>query len=117
MNDLYLFIKPLILTILFEELGAILLLRIRDRKDLLLVLLTNIITNPLLVYFSLMLMYYLDIGTGRIITYLILEPLVVFAEYMIYKKYLISRNDYLTVSLVLNLFSIMGGILCQKIMF
>ncbi len=117
MSDLYLFLKPLILTIIFEELGAILLFRIRNRKDLLLVLLTNIITNPLLVYFSLMLMYHLGIGTGRIMTYLILEPLVVFVEYMIYKKYLVSRNDHLTVSLVLNMFSILGGILCQKIIF
>lgn len=117
MSDLYLFLKPLILTLLFEELGAVLLFGIRNKKDLLLIMLTNIITNPLLVYFSLMLMYYLGIDTGTILTYLVLEPIVVLVEYLIYKKYLAGRKDYLIVSFVLNLISITGGIVCQKIIF
>ena len=117
MDDLYLFLKPLILTIIFEEIAAVLFFRIRNRRDLLVILLVNIITNPLLVYFSLMLMYYLGIGTGRVLTYLVLEPIVIFVEFFLYRKHLISRNDCLIISVVLNLFSIIGGLLCQRIVF
>lgn len=117
MNEAIIYLKPLMLTIILEVIGAIMIFRIKDRKDLILVVLVNIITNPLLVYFSLLLMYYLDIGTGTLLTYLILEPLVISTEYLIYRKYLRSRNDYLTVSLTLNLISIIGGLLCQRIMY
>ncbi|MBO7676559.1 MAG: hypothetical protein J6S49_03490 [Erysipelotrichaceae bacterium] len=117
MSDLNIFLKPLLLTILFEEIGAILFFKIRNRKDLFLILLVNIITNPLLVYFSLLLMYHLGIGTGRLATYLILEPIVVFTEYCLYRKYLSSRKDYLIMSVTLNIFSIIGGFIWQKIMF
>ena len=68
MSEVTIYLKPLILTIILEVIGAIALFRIRDRKDLILVVLVNIITNPLLVYFSLMLMYYLDIETGTLVT-------------------------------------------------
>ena len=117
MNEILIYLKPLLLTIVLELAGAIILFRIKSRKDLILVVLVNIITNPLLVYFSLLLMYYLGIGTGTILTYLLLEPIVVFSEYLLYKKYLTSRNDHLIVSLTLNLISIIGGILCQRIMY
>ena len=114
-SELLVYLKPLLLTILFEVIGAILIFKIRDRKDLVLVMIVNLITNPLLVYFSLLMMYYLGIKTGTLVTYLILEPLVIYAEYLIYRKYLVNQSDHLTLSLVLNLISILGGLICQRL--
>ena len=117
MSDIIIYLKPLILTVILELAGAIVLFNIKDKKDLILVILVNIITNPLLVYFSLLLMYYLDISTGTLATYLVLEPIVILVEYLIYKKYLTGRNNCLIISLTLNMISIIGGFLCQRIMY
>ncbi|MBR4461463.1 MAG: hypothetical protein IKS51_02645 [Erysipelotrichaceae bacterium] len=113
MNGLTVYLKPLLLTILFEMIAAY-ILGLRTKKELLLTVLVNIITNPLLVYFSLILMYHLGIKTGTILTYVLLEPLVIYAEYLIYKNCLSDRNC-LFLSVILNLVSILGGLLCQKI--
>ncbi len=112
MSELTIFIKPLLLT-LFFEVGAAWCLGIRHRKDLLLVVLVNILTNPPLVLLSHFLMYYLGIGRGQLITYLILEVLVVYIEYRIYKAYLLFAYDPFKLSLLLNGISILGGLLCQ----
>ncbi|MBQ1812173.1 MAG: hypothetical protein II009_06055, partial [Erysipelotrichaceae bacterium] len=88
MSELSIFVKPLLLTLLFEA-GAALCLGMRNRKDLLLVILVNILTNPPLVLLSNFLMYYLGIGRGQLFTYLILEVLVVYIEYRIYKACLL----------------------------
>lgn len=113
MNGLLIYAKPLLLTILFE-LPAAFILGLRTKKELLLTVLVNIITNPLLVYLSLFLMYHLGIKTGTILTYALLEPLVVYSEYRIYQNHLSGRNC-LVLSLLLNLVSILGGLLCQRI--
>ena len=112
MSELSIFVKPLLLTLLFEA-GAALCLGMRDRKDLLLVVLVNILTNPPLVLLSHFLMYYLGIGRGQLITYLILEVLVVYIEYRIYKACLLFIFDPFMLSLILNGISILGGLLCQ----
>ena len=106
------YLKPLLLTILFELFGAY-VLGIRKKKDFILVVLSNILTNPLLVYISLFLMYHLDVARGQIITYAVLEPLVVYAEYLLYRNYLLSDKNPFCLSLYLNLISILGGILCR----
>ncbi|MBQ6559602.1 MAG: hypothetical protein IJL85_02105 [Erysipelotrichaceae bacterium] len=113
MNGLMVYLKPLLLTILFEMIAAY-IMGLRTKKELLLTILVNIITNPLLVYFSLILMYHLGIKTGTILTYAILEPLVIYVEYLIYISCLSDRNC-LFLSIVLNLVSIIGGLLCQRI--
>ncbi len=113
MNGLLVYARPLLLTILFEALAAY-AMGLHTKKELLLTVLVNIITNPLLVYFSLFLMYHLGIETGMILTYVLLEPLVVYIEYRIYENCLSYRNCLL-LSFVLNLVSILGGLLCQKI--
>ena len=112
MSELSIFVKPLLLTLLFEA-GAAWCLGMRNRKDLLLVVLVNILTNPPLVLLSNFLMYYLGIGRGQLITYLILEVLVVYIEYRIYKACLLSEFDPFELSLILNGISILGGLLCQ----
>ena len=113
MNGLIVYLKPLLLTILFE-MAAAYVLGLRTKKELLLTVLVNIVTNPLLVYFSLILMYHLGIKTGTILTYAVLEPLVVYVEYRIYQNCISGRNCML-LSLILNLVSILGGLLCQRI--
>lgn len=115
MNELLVYLKALSLTILFELIAAIIIFKIKNIKDLLVIVLVNIITNPLLVYFSLILMYYLSIETGRIITYLLLEPLVIICEYLLFKKFLNIKLNYLSLAIVLNIISIIGGIICQRI--
>ena len=113
MTELMIYLKPLLLTIFFEMIAAY-ILGLRTKKELFLTVLVNIITNPLLVYFSLILMYHLGIKTGTILTYSALEPLVIYVEYLIYKSCLSGRNC-LFLSIVLNLVSIIGGLLCQRI--
>ena len=113
MNGLMVYLKQLLLTILFEMIAAY-IMGLRTKKELLLTILVNIITNPLLVYFSLILMYHLGIKTGTILTYAILEPLVIYVEYLIYISCLSDRNC-LFLSIVLNIVSIIGGLLCQRI--
>ncbi|MBR5341811.1 MAG: hypothetical protein IK151_07805 [Erysipelotrichaceae bacterium] len=113
MSELTVYLKPLILTIIFEGIGAY-ILGLRTRKELLFTVLVNIITNPPLVCFSLFLMYHLGIEKGTIITYAVLEPLVVYVEYLLYKNYLSVKNSF-ALSLTLNIISVIGGLLCQKI--
>ena len=113
MSDLYLFLKPLLLTLALEC-GFAYVLGLR-KKELLLTALINIITNPILVYFSLLLMYYIGIEKGQIITYLLLEPLVVIGEYLLYRKYLPVKRNCLLLSVILNLISILGGLLWQRV--
>ena len=112
MDELRLFIKPLFLTVLFECTAAY-FYGIRNRKDQLLIVLVNVITNPVLVLFSLLLMYHLGIGKAYLITYLILEPIVVYVEYRFYHKHLLSKKDPLVLSVTLNVISIIGGIICR----
>ena len=112
MNELMIFVKPLFLTVLFECTAAY-LLGIRKNKDLLLILLVNVVTNPVLVLICIFLMYHLGIRAAYLITYLILEPVVVYTEYRFYKAFLISDKNPLFLSLLLNIISITGGLLCQ----
>ena len=113
MSDLYLFLKPLFLTLTLEC-GLAYVLGLR-KKELLLTALINLITNPILVYISLLLMYHIGIEKGQIITYLLLEPIVVLSEYLLYRKYLPVKRNCLFLSLILNLISVLGGLLWQRI--
>ena len=114
MSELKTYLEPLILTIILETAGAV-LLGIRQKKDLFLVVLVNAVTNPLLVVTSLLLMYHMGIETGRIITYAVLEPVVIFTEYLFYRHYLEEEAAPLLLSVLLNLISITGGLLWQNI--
>ena len=113
-NDLFIYLKPLLLTILFEGIVAY-LLGFRNKKSQLLIMLVNIITNPILVTISLFLMYYLDIDKALWIIYGILEPIVIYVEYLLFKKYLNEKYNYILLSFVLNVSSIIGGLICQRI--
>ncbi|MCR5450458.1 MAG: hypothetical protein K6F23_13820 [Solobacterium sp.] len=115
MNDLPLYLRPLFLTLIIECAAAVIIFRVRRPEDIVVVILANIMTNPLLVYLSAVLVYHLGIDAGRCITYLALEPLVVMAEYVIYSRFLKKETGYLRMSVLLNIISITGGLICQRL--
>ena len=109
----FVMIKCLVLTILIECLVAY-FLKYR-KKDLLNILLVNILTNPIVssvpVYFN------VKYGvSGRNISLLVLELLVLVVEGFIYHKYLNNKkiNPYL-LSLILNGSSYLLGVLINLV--
>ncbi len=106
---IYVMIRCLILTIIFET-SIALLIGLR-KKDLLNVVLVNIMTNPLVV--SLPVYFNLSYGLkSRNIVLLILEILTVMVEGLIYKKYLkYKKINGICLSLLLNLSSYLLGVI------
>ena len=92
----------LILTILLEELFAI-VYGVRNKKDLLLICLVNILTNPAVVLCYYLLMNYTPFYSGIII--LVLEALVILVEYYYYKTYGKGIRHPLQFAAYINLFS------------
>ncbi len=113
MTDFIYYLKPLFLTILFEG-AAAWILGYRTLSEQLRILFINAVPHPMLVYFSLLLMYHLGIGKATYLIYLLLEPLVILAEYLYYRRVFSGKNCFL-LSVTLNLISILGGLLCQKL--
>ena len=103
------FLKPLLLTLIFELLIAF-LLGLRG-KDLLLVFLANLITNPLLSLLVGGMNTFLSAGQIQLVVYLLLEPLIVLFEAFLFQHYLNKKRNGLLLSLLLNGGSILGGIL------
>ena len=101
-------IKCLSITIVIEIIVS-LLLKIRDKKDILNIVLVNIVTNPLVVAIPV----YVNITYGlleRHIVILILEIFAVLYEGFIYKKYLhLKKINPFIISLILNLSSYLIG--------
>ena len=108
-------IISLICTIIIEC-GLAFILRYRG-KDLLNVLLVNILTNPLLNSCIVAINVYYGIKARNISLY-ILEVLVVIVEGYIYQKYLNRKkiNGYL-LSLILNIASYGLGLIINKIIY
>ena len=108
-NDLPLImLRCLILTIIIEVIIG-LILKIKNKKDILNIILANIITNPIVVSIPV----YINIKFGlleRNICLIILEILTLFVEGFIYKKVLNYKkiNPYL-ISLILNMSSYLIG--------
>lgn len=108
-NDLPLImLRCLILTIIIEVIIG-LILKIKNKKDILNIILVNIITNPIVVSIPV----YINIKFGlleRNISLIILEILTLFVEGFIYKEVLNYKkiNPYL-ISLILNMSSYLIG--------
>jgi len=99
------------LTVLFET-GFFLILGKRNKKDLLLVVLVNTLTNPIVV-----LLYWIAYFRTNWNTILIILPLELFAvltEGYIYKKYAESFKRPFLFSLAANVFSFSLGITIQQ---
>ena len=109
LNDLpFIMIRALLVTI-FVELIVSLIIGIRNKKDLINIVLVNIMTNPLVVSIPV----YFNIKYGLIyrhVVLFILEILAVLSEGYIYSKYLNFKkiNPYI-LSLILNISSYLIG--------
>ncbi|HOB26496.1 MAG TPA: hypothetical protein PKG93_05065 [Bacilli bacterium] len=100
-------------TIIIELLFA-LLIGIRDKKDLINVLLVNIITNPIVTSLS----FTIDIYYRNyyLISIIILELLAWLTESLIYRKYLnYKKINPFIISLILNAASYFIGIIINNI--
>ena len=104
-------IISLFLTIIIE-LSTSLILGIRRKKDLYVVILVNVCTNPVVVYIA---NYLMLVGSSKLIyntIVIIMEILVVFVEYIMYNKYLREYNKSpLLLSLINNSTSYLIGII------
>ena len=116
-NDLpFIMINCLLFTIIIEIILAM-ILKVKDKKDILNILLVNIMTNPIVVSLPV----FINIRFGlfeRNITVLILEIFTVLIEGKIYSKYLKFKkiNPY-ALSLILNLCSYIIGDIIKYINF
>lgn len=107
-------IRCLLLTIIIELIIA-LIIGVRDKKDVINVILVNVITNPIVVLLPIII--YIKFGyTFEKISLYILEVLTVLLEGLIYKKVLKYKkiNPFL-ISLILNLASFLIGELLNKL--
>ena len=105
----------LTITLVFE-IGMALILKYRG-KDIVNVLLVNLLTNPLLNSVIVAINYYYGLK-ARNIWLIILEILVVIIEGFIYQKYLTRRkiNGYL-LSIILNITSFGLGLIVNNIIY
>lgn len=103
-----LLIRCLLLTIIIELIIA-LILGIRDKKDIINIILVNVITNPIVVMSQTLL--YIKFGYNiEMIGIAILEVLVVLVEGLIYKKVLnYKKINPILLSLILNALSFLIG--------
>ena len=109
------FILPLVLTVIIEAAVAW-CLKVRKPSDLLTVVLANAITNPLINLLNYLMYHFGMADSGRrAVLYLVLEPLVVVVEALLYRYNLDEDVNGWLLSLAANLLSIIGGLLCWKI--
>lgn len=104
----------LLFTIIIELIVAI-ILKVRNKKDIINIILVNIMTNPLVVVIPQVLLLYHGI-IWRNISLLLLEILAFLSEGLIYKKFLTYHKiDGMILSLILNLSSYFLGYLLNFI--
>lgn len=103
-------IKPMIISLLLTillEVSFALAVRIRNRSDLLLLCLVNIITNPLVTLCYYLANYYTD--WNLIPVTLFLEGVAIMAEGFYFKKYGKTFRKPFLFSICVNLFSYAAG--------
>lgn len=104
----------LVCTLIIELIVAF-VLSVRDKRDLLNIILVNILTNPLVVSISL----YIHVCYGNYyyrISMVILEVLVFIVEGIIYKKVLKREINPFLLSLILNASSYGLGLIINSFM-
>ena len=111
----YYIIRALILTIMIETIVGI-IIGIRNKKDILNVILVNMITNPFVTIVPITLNIYVSVQARTIALY-ILEVVVLFTEGLIYKKVLSYKKiNWLLISLILNFASFSIGEIINRFM-
>lgn len=116
-EPLYVIMIMCLIVTIFTEVLIASILKTKNKKDFLNIMLVNTLTNPLVVTIP----FYLNIKYGimyRNIVLYIMEILVVFVEGYIYQKYLTNKkiNPYLF-SLILNISSYIGGLIVNYIVY
>jgi len=105
-------VVSLVLTLLLET-GFFLLIGKRNKKDLLLVILVNIITNPVVVLTYLLAILYTD--WNHVLIVIPLELFAVLTEGFYYSKYGQDFGRPYSFSIAANVFSFGMGVLLQRI--
>ncbi|MCR4950114.1 MAG: hypothetical protein K6A40_02195 [Solobacterium sp.] len=113
-QGLMVFGVPLIMTLLIEMSGAY-TLGVRRRDDLTLVAAVNLLTNPPAVFLAMMISNVLQGSPRHLVVYGVLEPLIVFIEYLYYDRDMETSMHPLFLSVILNILSVTGGIICAKL--
>lgn len=97
----YYIFRSLLFTVIIETAIGI-IIGIRNRKDILNVILVNVITNPFVTVIPITLNLYVSVYARRV-SLLILEVLVLITEALIYKKVLnYKKINWFIISLILN---------------
>ena len=110
---IYSLIISLTLTIILE-LSMALILGIRGKNDIIVVILVNVCTNPVLVFIANLLVIYGNIFLYNIIVN-IMEIMVVFIEYKILKDCLHDyKKSLLLLSAICNIFSYSMGFILNR---
>ncbi len=84
-------------------------LKIRNKKDLCLLLLVNIVTNPIAVLSYYCILYFLTFPT--LLVKILIEVFVVVCEWIYYRKYSIEIKKPFQTSIILNVVSFCIGLL------
>lgn len=107
-NKLLSYLYALLLTVIIELIVGI-ILKVINRRDLLNIVLVNVLTNPIL---NIIIDYFLFAYgyKARLISLLVMEILIIILEGIIYKKVLVyNRINLFALSLILNLSSYFLG--------
>ena len=105
-------IRSLLITIIIEVVFA-LILGIKEKKDIINIIIANIITNPLVVSISLY-FNFVYLMKGKIISLIIMELFAFVVEGIIYAKYIkLKKFHPFLLSLILNVASFSIGKVLQ----
>ena len=107
------FILSFVITAVIETVTA-LIFKIRRARDLGVVLLSNILTNPLLNFFYMLAVLKMGIAGARIVL-IVMEAAVITGEALIYRRLIPSLSHPFLFSLTANLLSFWGGFLITLI--
>ena len=118
MNDILLYLGLSLAVTLAVELSLAAALRIRGGRDLLIILLANLLTNPTANYCYDWALYFFNSNSGYLILIaVVLEAAVILTEYLIYRLLLSDcRVGKLKLSLILNGASFLAGILISFVL-
>lgn len=109
LNDIFKYMLISLCLTIIIEVTISLILKVRNKKDILLIVLVNLMTNPLVVSIS----FITNILHGLKMYYIvivILEILAILIEGLVYKKYLnYKKINPFVLSLILNLISYLSG--------
>ncbi len=113
-NEFPKYIAICLLSTVLVEVIASLIMKVRDKKDILNIALANVLTNPIVVVSSTLVNIFWG-SKARLLSLIFLESLAILIEGYIYKKNLNYRriNPYI-LSIILNIMSYSVGLLINR---